>query len=475
MKTGFRSKAQALVASIAKRVGLDLSPVSSDRGGWWPIVREPYPGAWQNNDPLTVDLQLAYSAVYACVTLIANDFGKMRHKLVERVGGIGKVWKETSSSAFSPFLRKPNRYQNQIQFRQWWAMSKLTRGNTYALKQRDNRGIVVAEYILNPDRVTPMVTPDGSVYYKLGSDNLSGLQDTDVLVPASEIVHDRINCLFHPLVGVSPLYACGMAAAQGLAMQSHTRTFFGNGAKPSGILTAPGAIDQATADRLKATWDEKFSGTNSGKVAVLGDGLKYEAMTMSATDAQVVQLLNWTANDVCMAFHVPPWKIGLGQLPTYSNGEILNQQYYDECLGSFIEEYELVQDEALGIGEGVQTKLEGETQSRELGIELDLKVLLRMDTAALHQVLRADVDGGIITTNEARAEIDYEPVTGGDDILRQQQYYSLTALQQRDANDPFAKPAAPALPAPEEDDEEDDAERALILLYEKAPESLAHA
>lgn len=457
-------------AVTAVRTALGLSPISDNRGGWWPLIREPYAGAWQENAEESIDLQLAFAAVYACETLIANDFGKMRPKLVERVGGIGKVWKETTSPAFSPFLRRPNRYQNHIQFKQWWATSKLNHGNTYALKERDSRGVVIAEYILDPTKTLPLVTPDGSVYYQLGADNLSGLQESGIVVPASEIVHDRMNCLFHPLVGVSPLYAAGLAAAQGLSIQRNSRTFFGNGARPSGVLTAPAAISQATADRLKSGWEEKFSGANAGRVLVLGDGLTYEPMMMTAVDAQVIQQLDWTIENVCMAFHVPPWKIGHGQMPTYQNGELLNQQYYDECLQSLIEEYELVQDHALGIGEGIA--IEG----RELGIELDLRSLLRMDTAALHQVLREDVRGSLMTLDEARLEIDLPPVNGGSTIWMQQQNYSLDALVARDANDPFAKPAPPpALPAPEEGDDEPDAELALALLYMKSPESLSHA
>jgi phage portal protein BeeE len=31
-----------------------------------------------------------------------------------------------------------------------------------------------------------------------------------VIVPAREIIHDRFNCLFHPLVGISPLYAAAL-------------------------------------------------------------------------------------------------------------------------------------------------------------------------------------------------------------------------------------------------------------------------
>lgn len=458
-----------MVAAVGKALG--LSPVIDARGGWWPLIREPYAGAWQNNDPLSVDLQLAYAAVYACITLIANDLGKMRPKLMKREGGPGNVWMETLSPAFSPFLRKPNRYQNHIQFKNHWAISKLEHGNTYALKQRDARGIVIAEYILDPTKVTVLVTDQGDVYYQLRTDNLSGITDATVTVPASEIVHDRMNCLFHPLVGVSPLYACGLAAAQGIAIQQQSRNFFGNGARPSGVLTTASRIDQTTADRLLETWNNKFSGSNVGRIAVLGDGLKYEPMTMTATDAQLIEQLKWSVIDVCTAFHVPPWKIGLGTMPTYQNGELLNLNYYTDCLQAHVEDFELCQDEALGIGEGVQ--IEG----RELGIELDLDTLLRMDSVSLHQMVREDVRGGLLKLNEGRAKIGEMPVEGGDTIWMQEQNHSLESLVARDKDDPFAKPepAAPAVPAPEDQPEEEPtAERALALLFAKAPESLSH-
>ena len=70
-----------------------------------------------------------------------------------------------------------------------WIVSKLLYGNTYVLKQRDARGIVTALYILDAQRVTPLVAEDGSVYYKLAADHLSQLTDA-ITVPASEIIHD---------------------------------------------------------------------------------------------------------------------------------------------------------------------------------------------------------------------------------------------------------------------------------------------
>lgn len=413
--------------------------------GWRSIIREPFSGAWQRNEEWTASTVLAYHAVYACVTLIAADIGKLRPKLVER--DENGIWSETTSAAFSPVIRKPNRFQNHIQFKEWWITSKLLSGNAYALKQRDDRNVVEALYLLDASRVTPLVAGDGSVYYEIKSDNLAGVAEDSVRVPASEIIHDRMNCLFHPLVGVSPIYACGSAADQGIATQNNSRTFFGNNSAPGGVLTAPAKISDEVAVRLKEHWEANYTGTNAGRIAVLGDGLHFEPMRMSAVDSQLIEQLKWTAEVVCSCFHVPAYMVGVGPAPTYNNIEALAQQYYTQCLQSHIESMELCLDEGLGL----DTPKDG----RQLGTELDLDGLLRMDTSTQMATLKVGVDGAIITPNEARAKVNLGPLDGGDTVYMQQQQFSLAALAQRDASDPFAKPAlapaaAPALPSPAE-------------------------
>src|SRR4029453_15048405 len=95
-----------------------------------------------------------------------------------------------------------------------------------------------ALYVLDPGRVKALIAPDGSVYYELQTNDLAGLAASEgqVVVPAKEIIHDRWNCAFHPLVGLSPLYACGGAASQALAMQAASTTFFSSGGRAGGML-----------------------------------------------------------------------------------------------------------------------------------------------------------------------------------------------------------------------------------------------
>lgn len=422
-------------------------PVSDNRGGWYRIL-ESFTGAWQTNTVVDFNSVLANHAVFACMTLIASDISKLRVKLVEQ--DENGIWTETTSAAFSPVLKKPNRFQNRIQYWENYYLSKLMRGNTYVLKIRDNRQVVRSQIVLAPDRVTPLIADDGTVFYQLRADNVGGIKE-DIMVPASEIIHDRFNCLFHPLVGLSPIYAAGVAATQGLSILDSSTQFFGNKSRPGGVLTAPGAISQETADRLKAAFDANYSGENAGKIAVVGDGLKFEAIAMNATDSQLIEQLKWTAEVVCSTFHVPPYKIGVGQMPTNNNVESLNIEYYSQCLQVLIEAAELCQDEALGF----DTPVEGKT----LGTEFDIDNLLRMDSVTQMEVLSKSA--GIMEVDEMRNKLGLRKTKGGNAVFLQQQNYSLPALQKRDAKeDPFGTSKAPADPVPAVDPANDNSEEA---------------
>lgn len=437
--TKFRERA----ALVMTKMSAALSSVPSGRGAWWPLIREPFTGAWQRGVVMRNDELTSFYAVFACVTRISNDIGKLRPRLMRRQNSI---WiEDDGNSPFWPVLRKPNRYQTWQKFYEYWTLSKLLHGNAYAIKVRDNRNIVVAMYLLNPLLVKPMVAPDGAVFYSLGSDDLNMLPQGNPAAPASEIIHDRMNCLFHPLVGLSPIYACARSATQGLNIQDNAVAFFKNMAMPSGVLTAPAKISDETAARLKTDWKERFSGDNAGQVAVLGDGLRYEAMTMKATDAQLVEQLRMTGEQVCSVFHVPPFKVGIGSMPAYQSVELLNQIYYSDCLQAHIESIEQALDDGLAL-------------PPEKRVEFDLDDLLRMDSSAKMEVVAKGVSSAVFSPNEARQRFNLPPVAGGESPYLQQQNYSISALAKRDESaDPFGSPPAPApAPAPAQQDQEPD-------------------
>ena len=417
-----------------------ISPPYGSNSGFWPTIKEPFTGAWQRNMEITQETSIRNHAVYSCITLIAQDVSKIRIKLVERNATTG-IWEETTAPAFSPVLRKPNRYQTRIQFLECWIYSLLTWGNTYVLKQRDGRGVVTAMYILDPARVRVLVAPDGAIYYQLYADYLTGIEEDSQVVPADEIIHDRMSTIFHPLVGVSPLTACGLSALQGLEAQRQSIETSRNQAVPSGILIAPGAISQETADRIKMKWQANYGGNNVGRVAILGDGMKFERMAINPVDAQLIEQLKWSAETICAAFHVPAFMITQAA-PTYNNVEALALGYYSQCLQSRFENIELLLDEGLGL-----VDVAGVTYGTEFDID---DGLLRMDTQTKVNTLSVGVRQGIFSPNEARARFDLPPVKGGEEPFLQQQNFPIDLLADRPAPASPAAQISPPKPAPKD-------------------------
>jgi len=431
--------------------------------GWYPwgVVRESFTGAWQRNIELRADTALSYFAVWACTRLITTDMGKMCLRLVQQ--DADGIWTETSSPAFSPVLRKPNRYQTINKFVESWILSKLNYGNAYVLKVRDQRRVVVEMHVLDPSRVKPLVAMDGAVYYELQRDDLSGIRPETVTVPASEIIHDTYIAPFHPLIGLSPLFACSSAVTQGLAIQGSSTNFFQNSNTPSGILTAPKGITSEQAAELLKTWKAR----QPGDIAVLGGELAYTSLGFTAVESQVSELSRLTAEQVCSAYGVPPYLVDIGPPPPYANFEPLLLKYHSQCIQSLATNFEKSLDEGLGLLD----KIDG----TQYGTEFDVDDLIWMDTATRVESASKSIQGGGMSPNEARKKYHgLGKVEGGETPLLQNQMWPLAQLADRET------PSAPDLPAmpvvddqePESDTMEEAASFASILHRKAIAEGL---
>lgn len=375
-----------------------------------------YHANFQTDEPLKREEITTFPAVYACVALISKDIGKLGIQLKQKQNG---VFVDTEIPSRFRVLKKPNNFQTWQQFQEYWTSSLLLRGNAYILKVRDVFGEVCRMVVLNADLVKPLIDDHGNVFYQLTNDQLA--QTESEIVPASEIIHDRINAFYHPLVGLTPITACGVAAGMGLEIQKGARTFFGNGSRPGGVLVAPGPITVEKAKAVSEQWNSGYSGSNIGKTAILGDGMQYTPLSMTATDAQMIQHLDMTARMICSAFNVPPFKIHL--VDATKNPAESNEIYYSDCLQSHIEARENLLDEGLDL--------------KKFGVEafFDLDALIRMNPTAQMATLKDGVGSGLLSPNEARQKLGYLPVVGGESPVMQQQNYSLSALAKRDARD----------------------------------------
>ena len=440
-----------------RRAEKALHAVSDWRGGWR-TINEPFTGAWQQNCEEKQGTLLCYPTLYACLDSISSDVGKLPFTLQQlQANGI---WKYVENSAYSPVLRKPNHYQTQQQFRESWIMSKLIHGNTYVLKGRDERGVVTRLYVLDPNRVLPMVSDTGDVFYQLNyptSDNLlpRDYPAENIVVPAREIIHDRLNTFHHQLIGVPPVCAAHWPAVKNMKILRNATTFFANGANPGGILTAPAGMSETDAGQVRDYWNSNFQGENSGKVAVIGADMKFTAFAFKSADSQMVEQMRYSDEQICQPFGVPPFIVGIGSIPAGMKVDDMMGLYYQRALQKHIEAMENLLDEGLGI-------------SRPLGVELDLEPLLRMDPQRRAEVWGKLTNDGIAAPNEARLPFNLPPLEGGDTVYMQQQDFPLDQVRLNKIAQP-EPPAPPPTEEPEADPEAEAAEqtRALLAAIEK--------
>lgn len=397
--------------TLRRKASGPLRPAASGSGGWFPVVREPYTGAWQLNDPITAQSALSNPSVFGCVSAISADIGKIAPPLLLEQDEQG-FWAETTNSAYTPVLRTPNRYQTAQQFHEQIVISLLLHGNAYLLKNRDARGVVDQLVVLDPARVKVLVAPDGSVYYELQPNDLAGIApaDTPMIAPAREISHIRINCFFHQLMGVSPLYAVAGAVAQAQAIESSSTGFFASGGRSPFALIAPTKLDPLSAERVK---EQAIKFKSSGTM-VLENGMQLVPMPTSAADTQLIAQLGWTEETIAKCFRYPISLLNSAKQPPYANAEA-SQLQYKACLDPYL----------VSIQHGWKTAIE---LPLYIKVEFDDTLLSWMDTATRTKAAQTSIISGM-SPNEVRATYyDLGPVPGGELPYLQQQNRPVSTL-----------------------------------------------
>lgn len=426
---GFR---QRIGKWLAKTVRAALEPVTR---GWRAFnVRDIFPGGFQGaGDPPSerqVREGLQVSLVYACIRALITDIAKLP-VIVRRLQESG-VWVLDKHQTLGRLARRPNKFQTWFQFMCSWLASRFIAGNAYILKIY--QGPVVAELVvLDPTTVTVLVANDtGAIFYRVNGDDplatLSRGMDTYVIA-AEDMIHDRYLPLGHPLIGTSPLERALSASRVREGVLENSADLYENKGVPPGIMYHP---EGANADDLKRAADNWKTQTREGKVPFVDKSLKFEVLAAKYVDSQAAEIAKLSAEDICAAFGVPGWRVGVGTRPT-ENPEAVSTAYLTDTLQWQIEDIEEQLDWGLAVPSDVY-------------ICFDVGALLRMDRKTRADVHKLEIGSGKLAPNEARLEDDLPPVEGGATPYLQQQNYSLAALAKRDAAAPAPSSGAPAGP-----------------------------
>jgi len=414
-----RAVARVMPQWFERAVGGWLWPSQANPGWWGNGDRGPL-GAWQMNlnGPQGGLELVAFSAVYACVNTIASDVSK----LPPQVFGIDRQSRARElrpEDYYTALMRTPNDYQTGPDLLMSFVQSYLLQGNTYCyIGQRNGRGEVEALHVLNPYKVRPfIIEATGDVFYECGENFLAGLAP-NTMVPARDMIHHRLSLMpGFPLIGVTPIFAAAASSAVGIRILQDSQQFFANSARPSGILQSKMNLGDDQKRKVKDEWDVAYRGREYGKVAILPNGLEWHPITITQQDAQLIEQLRFSIEDVARVFRVPPFMLGDMSKVTYRNTEQLARAYLANCLAFHLHAIEKRLEQAFEFPPTFK-------------LEFDLSALLRTEIDVRFTAYRESLNAGWQSINEVRAQEGLEPVPGGEEPRVQMQYVPLSKAKE---------------------------------------------
>ena len=357
-------------------------------------------GASVTGTDVSVQGSLAFIPVYACVRLIASTIASLPLPVYRRLPGGGKE-RDSNHPLYAVLHDKPNPEMTAFELYQALTGQLLLWGNAYSNIDRDGAGRVTAIWPLRCDRMRVERSPrTGRLLYRY---TLPGGEERILL--DDEVMHWR-GLSSDGQVGYSPIALAREAVGVGLAAEEYGARFFGNDARPGGVLKSPKQLGQEAAARLKESWESAHGGlSNKHRTAVLEEGIEWQAIGMPNEDAQFLELRQFQRGEIAMLFGVPPHMIGDTEKST-SWGTGIEQQsigFVTYTLRPWL----------VAIEQRIKADLFAESERETWFAEFLVDGLLRGDAKARSEALQIQRQNGIINADEWREMENRNPLPEG--------------------------------------------------------------
>jgi len=135
----------------------------------------------------------------------------------------------------------------------------------------------------------------------------------------------------------------------------------------------------------------------------------WKEMGLSPKDMDFIQLKNMSAKDIALVYGVPSQLIGIPDSQTYSNFAEAKLALYNETIIPLLDK---IQGD---LNEWLVPQFNDE--ALELRYDIDSIPAMAEQRRRVFESVTAGVKDGILTRNEAREQLGYEPVDGADSLM----------------------------------------------------------
>lgn len=347
------------------------------------------------------------TAVYACVRILSEAVAGLPLHFYQYEKDGNKV-KATDHKLYHLLHDEPNPEMSSFVFRETLMTHLLLWGNAYAQIIRNGKGEIIALYPLMPNKMTVDRDENGKIFYTYQKSNEDAptMKGTTVRLTSNDVLH--ISGLgFDGLVGYSPIAMAKNAIGLAIATEEYGAKFFANGAAPSGVLEHPGTIKDPS--RVRETWNSQFGGSgNSGKVAVLEEGMKYTPISISPEHAQFLETRKFQINEIARIFRVPPHMVGDLEKSSFSNIEQQSLEFVKYTLDPWVIRWE----------QSLSRSLLNEEEKKKFFFKFNVEGLLRGDYQSRMNGYAVARQNGWMSANDIREleNLDRIPKEDGGDL-----------------------------------------------------------
>jgi HK97 family phage portal protein len=285
----------------------------------------------------------------------------------------------------------PNQKYNHFNLFKLLIESVILNGNGYLYIERDERLNVKALQLIDPAFVEPVPQGDGTVKYIVAG--------MDSAVDSINMIHIYQHCdtMFN---GISLLkYAINTLNAA-WDTEDQSNKFYKRGAGLLGVLKAAAPLTDAQKSQIAQSWEKSISRTSGGGVAILPQGLDFQAISVNPEDAQLLEARQYSVIDICRFFNVSPLKVFDYNHLSYNSLEQVSLSFLQDTILPYVQ---LLEDE-------FNKKLFKPSEVGKYYTDFDFTQMLQADKKSEVEYYRALVTNGILSLNEVRDRLGFAPV-----------------------------------------------------------------
>lgn len=339
------------------------------------------------------------ATVFACVRLLSDCIASLPLKLI-RIDNEGNRLLDTANPLYGVLENRPNSWMDKFTFWKFAVNSLLFRGLFVAHIIRDSSGRIIRLIPVKPQDIDVggiELDERGELVFPITRDGVRRLY------PGRQLFY----CFYETLDGVKPVSPLKYAAATvDLARMSEKYgiSTLKKAAVPPGYYTTDEKLNREAFEIMR----EQLANADMGRAPLLDRGIKYNTVSMTAEDMQMLETRRYQKEEICGIFGVSPHMIGdTAQAKGWSTMEQLNTEFVQYSLTPYL----------VRIENAIRTRLLDDDPRRYA--KFNVGGLLRGDSGARANYYRTLYTLGALSANDIREKEDMNAIPGGEVYYRQ--------------------------------------------------------